>query len=391
MTKKSKFFSAIAIAAAGALMITTTAYQSKAADPTGMAAAWADYETDDDFNAINNLNTTSFGTFRYVPDGTESATIEIKSGDIQSLESAVKGLARQVTSLGNKARAADTALETDVTTAVASAKDAITSDIANIETAIGSLNTTVTNLNTTTTNNFATINNKLTSIENKLNNISTGSGGSTGATSKSWTTAGTYTWTVPSGVTTINVTSAKGGGGGGGGGGGAASTWTQYVSNSSHVWFLSSGSGGTSGSSGENTTIKDSSGNILLNVSGGTGGSGGDGCTESSCSDSVSAAAVPSGSNGGKGGSGGRGTTCITDGSTDVCNGYPGHQGYDASSVTNRSVSVLPGQVLTITVGAGGSGGAGGTGGIADSSGQTSGDNGSAGYAGGAGYVHISW
>lgn len=66
-------------------------------------------------------------------------------------------------------------------------------------------------------------------------------------TEKSWTTAGTYTWTAPAGVTRVRV--AVCGGGGGGRAGGGQGTW------------VSGGSGGTSkfGS--------------LIQATGGTGGS----------------------------------------------------------------------------------------------------------------------
>lgn len=87
-------------------------------------------------------------------------------------------------------------------------------------------------------------------------------------TEKSWTTPGTYTWTVPNGVTKVRVAVC-----GGGGGGGATSN-------------ISSRTGGTGGSSSFNNTISASGGkggyarmdmddytsNITYSYDGGAGG-----------------------------------------------------------------------------------------------------------------------
>ena len=141
MTRKSRIFSALAIAAAGALMITTTAYQSRAAD----GIVGGNYHIDEgagyagnEVASVTGLNTTSTGTFRYDAPGTDE-DIEIASGDIKSLETAVKALSRQVVGLGDTAKAADMALDTGAATAIGNASTANTAAINQLKASVDAL------------------------------------------------------------------------------------------------------------------------------------------------------------------------------------------------------------------------------------------------------------
>jgi len=148
-------------------------------------------------------------------------------------------------------------------------------------------------------------------------------------TKKTYTTAGTYTWTVPAGVTTVKVTVAGGGGGGGGGltdayhdpddqqsvggspgGRGGLNIQTINVTpNSSYSVIV--GAGGSGGRSGG--TVGSSSGSAGSGSAGGTssfgsitatGGSGGGGAWTGRGS---GAAGTPTGA-GGAGGAGASGS-----------------------------------------------------------------------------------
>ncbi len=85
-----------------------------------------------------------------------------------------------------------------------------------------------------------------------------------------FTTAGTYTWTVPDGVTSISAVAVGGGGGGGGaggygqnaaggrGGGGGALSYLNNISvTSGEVLTIISGSAGTAGAYTGQVTAKD--------------------------------------------------------------------------------------------------------------------------------------
>jgi hypothetical protein len=107
-----------------------------------------------------------------------------------------------------------------------------------------------------------------------------------------YTTAGSFTWTCPAGVTTITVECWGGGGGGGGvwasstktqaGGGGAGGGYVKYVSytvipgNNYSLTVGASGSAGLSGSTGSNNggTGGNSSFNSAIIAAGGSGGTG---------------------------------------------------------------------------------------------------------------------
>ena len=87
---------------------------------------------------MTGLNTTSTGTFRYDAPGTDE-DIEIASGDIKSLETAVKALSRQVVGLGDTAKAADMALDTGAATAIGNASTANTAAINQLKASVDAL------------------------------------------------------------------------------------------------------------------------------------------------------------------------------------------------------------------------------------------------------------
>jgi YD repeat-containing protein len=188
-------------------------------------------------------------------------------------------------------------------------------------------------------------------------------------TTRSWTTSGTYTFTIPNGVTSLNI-NAKGAGGGGGGGG----DWDCNY--------------GTFGSTGGSTTIQYQS-VIRASANGGFGGSPG--------GDDASVAA---------GGAGGTGTGTLSgqtvapgSGGGEITGGAPngGYGGWGASDgwgwnsgngggggsggLVSGTLSVTPGTVVTIMVGAGGPGGSGAN--------LSSGPYGDDGMPGGGGSVTI--
>jgi hypothetical protein len=177
--------------------------------------------------------------------------------------------------------------------------------------------------------------------------------------SVSFTLPGTYTWTVPAGVTSVQVVAAGGGGGGGGisgpyaagqaGGAGAVVTSTLAVA-AGQVFNIVIGAGGGAGTSppdgscgagggggGASSVDAGSTGQVI-----GGGGGGGGGCNN----------ATPGGAGGGVNGAGGSG---------------------GASGIS--------------TGGSGGSGGFGGTGGsFIFRSGGAAGGNGNGGAGGGGGH-----
>ena len=175
MTRKSRVFSALAIAAAGALMITTTAYQSRAADDihidpgTGYAGS--------ELAAVTGLSTTSSGTFRYDAPGTDE-DIEIASGDIKSLETAVKALSQQVVGLGDTAKAADMAIESGLTDAVNTASTNNLAAINELKNTTNTINTKVGTLSTSAAvsdlqNAVDALNTKYETLSNTVNTINT--------------------------------------------------------------------------------------------------------------------------------------------------------------------------------------------------------------------------
>lgn len=185
------------------------------------------------------------------------------------------------------------------------------------------------------------------------------------AANVSYTTNGTYTWTVPSGVTsaTVQVWGAGGGGGGsyssvaldggwnGGGGGGGEfrqTTISNLTSGSNYTVVVGAGGAyGTSQSSGSNGGFS-SFGGTTIKAFGGSGGGG---------------SSLSAGGSGGPGGSGGTGNIGYSggSGSQDTTGNYGGGGGSSAGtssagvSSTSNSGGVAPS--------GGGNGGAAGSGG----------------------------
>lgn len=208
----------------------------------------------------------------------------------------------------------------------------------------------------------------------------------TSGTTVSFTSAGTYSWTVPAGINSVTL-SARGGGGGGGtevgtgsvaghGGNGGASVTTVPVT-AGDIWTLVVGGGGGLGQGGAATSVTHS--NTVLVIAGGGGGAGtsglidpangGDGGGGAGGGGAGGTALAPVGAVGGAGGSasvGGAGgvTNPATAG---IANSAPGTSGSSASGI-----AVVPG-------------GAGGIGNGNNSGTGYSGGSGGSGYGGGGG------
>jgi hypothetical protein len=138
----------------------------------------------------------------------------------------------------------------------------------------------------------------------------------TGGRTVTYSTAGTYTWTVPAGVNSIRVLDCIGGGGGGGGasgtnaggsagGGGGNAKDGVYTVTPSEVLTIVVGAGGTpgfggvsptNGGSGGTTYIQRANGTVLCSASGGGGGSAGNNALQTT-SRGVGGAAVGGGRN----------------------------------------------------------------------------------------------
>ena len=164
------------------------------------------------------------------------------------------------------------------------------------------------------------------------------------------TTAGTYSFTVPGGITSLTAVSVKGASGGGGGG--ASYNYDTY------------GSPGTNGGASEISV----SGTALIEAKGGCAGGGGDGDagnpgTAGASGGCTGSTVTPTG-----------GTATTGGGTSPAGTGGPAEDGNDAggigalgNSVTASSLTVTPGAVLSITVGAAGTGGWNGGNGTAGS------------------------
>lgn len=198
---------------------------------------------------------------------------------------------------------------------------------------------------------------------------------------------GTYTWTVPTGITqvTVTLTSASGGQGGGQGGG------VDYYHPAHHApihgchcgdyepagWDIyATGGAGSNGYAGGVTSF-----GSLISISSSAGGLGG---------------SETSGYRGGNGGMGAydpRGSyAAYSDGGV----ASQGHGGISGDTVTTSTTTqnVTPGSNVTITVGSGGSGGSGGVGAtFTDGSygGTYTGSYGGSGVPGSCGRVSIQW
>lgn len=166
----------------------------------------------------------------------------------------------------------------------------------------------------------------------------------------SYTIPGTYSFTVPQGYTSVYVQAIGGGGGGGSG---------------------NVGCSGKNGLAGGTTSF-----GSLLTCVGGMGGTWVD-AAKSRDSTVTLGKAGATGYNGyGNGGNGGTGNKEFIGGVGLVFS--PGGNGGGAGTYKNVDVSVTPGQVITITIGAGGAGGFN----------ISSADSGTAGTGG---FMTISW
>lgn len=206
---------------------------------------------------------------------------------------------------------------------------------------------------------------------------------------QTYSTAGSYSWTVPTGVKSVEYLVVAGGGGGyngwygGGGGAGGMLTGTGYGVTPGATVSITVGAGGAGGSNGGNSVF-----DTLTAIGGGTascpGVAGGSGGGASACSGSVGGAGTSGqgyaggapgygcgygndsgGGGGGAGGVGGNSPGCSTAGV-----GGPGR----ASSITGSSVYY-----------AGGGGGGGATPASGGVGGGGAGNGGAATYYGGGG------
>lgn len=182
-----------------------------------------------------------------------------------------------------------------------------------------------------------------------------------------FTTPGSDSFVVPTGVTTVWVTVVGGGGGGGGGAAGnsanvgSAGSAGGQSSFDTSVVVAAGGSGGYGGGLLQGGQGRATGGSPGQNPVGATGGYGGQSCT-----------ALGNAGEGGNGGTGGTGTTQ---------GGGGGGAGACGEVQMRIEVSVTPAASIPIVVGGGGSGGAGGSGTYAGSSGAS----------GSAGAVLIEW
>lgn len=198
-------------------------------------------------------------------------------------------------------------------------------------------------------------------------------------TEMSWTTPGTYTFTVPWGVTNISAVILGGGGGGGGGANGG-----------------SGGGGGAGYLIQQNITVVPTSTLVIVVGNGGAGGTGGGGTEGITPTNGYNGDASKIGdiiANGGSGG--GAAKTSIFGGSgtggTGGANGGTGNynNGGNGGTVSNEYYGAAgTGGTSTTAGGNGGTGAGGGGGGI---SGGTGGSRGGNGGAGGAGFVFIAY
>ncbi len=176
------------------------------------------------------------------------------------------------------------------------------------------------------------------------------------ANTVSYTTPGTYSWTVPDGLTLISIVATGGGGGGGG---------------------LSGPNAGPAGGAGAlvTSTLSVTSGQVLNLVVGGGGGAGANGPSVGCC-----------GYYDGAGGGGGGSSNVDAGSNTQIIAGGGGGGGtyHGGAGGSAGGTGGAGGNGGGSFAGPGGGGGSGGTGGVAGSSLGTSGSNGNGG-AGGTG------
>lgn len=189
------------------------------------------------------------------------------------------------------------------------------------------------------------------------------------AGSQVYTTAGSYQFTIPAGVTEVCVVCVGGGGGGsastrssngvsGGGGGGGALMWRNAINVSGQSYlYVTVGSGGSGGSySGQNNATDGADSYVRLNSHSGTilarAGGGGKGRYNSPYVYNNGGTNYSSsyGGGGGDGGRGGRGQ-----------NGHASGGGGGAGGYSGTGGSGNDGSSSTATNGSGGGGGGGGS------------------------------
>ena len=221
--------------------------------------------------------------------------------------------------------------------------------------------------------------------------------GTTNVCERRFTSTGTTTWTVPSGITSIDVLVVGGGGGGGGGGssasgggggGGGGIVATSGVSVTSSTSFTVTvgsggdyGSSGTDGTPGGSSSLTSSSPSLSITANGGGGGTKGssNGPGGAAGTGSCSGCATSASPRGGAGGTGADGV------------GVDGSNGVTLSGSSSTTYGLLRQGSSSIAVaGAGGGGGgstssAGGSGGGGNGGGLNNAVSGTANTGGGGG------
>jgi hypothetical protein len=186
----------------------------------------------------------------------------------------------------------------------------------------------------------------------------------TGVNATVYNTAGSYTFTIPTGVTALRVSLCGGGGGGTGSGNGTAGGASTVSSGTQSISTLTAG-GGAFGATGTYTAGGAASGGDFNLVGGGTGGRSGGSCGGPFQLTDVGTLGV--GFFGGCGGANGLAATGYGNGGYTQSPALYGGGG--AGVVVDYLSGVTPGNTLNVTVGAGGAAGTGsvttaGTGGL---------------------------
>ena len=200
--------------------------------------------------------------------------------------------------------------------------------------------------------------------------------GYAGPSSQAYATAGSYTWTVPSGITKVKVTLIGGGGGGG-----------QAIGSQS---YFGSGGGGASGTNEFFVTGLTPSGTVSVTVGAGGGNGGGTGGTSSFGPYGSQTGGGGGGNGGGSGGGGGSGSSGNNYGSKGGNGGSTGasnSSGAGGAILNNGASGGSGGSTTATTYGMWGSvgGGGGGTPGTTGGSGSSGGGGGGGGGIGNGG------
>ena len=130
MTHKKRLFSALAVVAAGSLLLTFAGpYKSGAKDPIGASAAWDAYSDDNEYSSV--------GTFHYDAPG-DNEDVTLAASDITKLKD-------QIGKLALTAQAADTGLDSSMAGAVNDASTANAGALASLKASVDTLNATLAN------------------------------------------------------------------------------------------------------------------------------------------------------------------------------------------------------------------------------------------------------